>query len=379
MGGRNGMAIHRRTFLHGAAAASALGALPASAADAPRPGERAWMAQAAAGFMQRWDVPGLAVAVARHGRIVYDEAFGVADRATGERLSPAHLFRIASLSKPVTSVAIFALIERGALRLQDRVFGKDGVLGDDYGPPPRGSRLAEITIEHLLTHTAGGWPNDSTDPMFRQPQLDQAALIAWTLASLPLARPPGAAFLYSNFGYCLLGRVVEKLSGLSYEAFVRTAVLRPAGIDMEIAGNTLAERRRAEVRYHPEGNENPYALNVRRMDAPGGWLARPSVLALFACHADGLARPALLRPPSVASMTTPSSANAGYAKGWRVNRRNTWWHAGSLAGTEAIMVRTSGGLSWAALANTRRRHTPFAAELDALVWTMVAKVPAWRS
>ena len=144
-----------------------------------------------------------------------------------------------------------SLIERGSLRLSDPVFGRQGILGNAYGRPPEASRLDEITIDHLLTHTAGGWTNDRYDPMFQQPRLDHAELIAWTLKNQPLRSPPGATYAYSNFGYCLLGRVIEKVTGQPYETYVRETVLRRAGIrDMTIAGNTLAERqpRRSEER-----------------------------------------------------------------------------------------------------------------------------------
>src|SRR5262249_10283451 len=159
----------------------------------------------------------------------YEEAFGFADLDARTALSPAHRFRIASISKPITSVAIFKLIEQGKLALADRVFGSSGDLQNDYGPVPPGARIGDITIEHLLTHTAGGWPNDETDPMGKQHALDHAGLIAWTLKTRPLDHPPGAVFAYSNFGYCLLGRVIEKVTGRAYAAFVEAAVLSQAG------------------------------------------------------------------------------------------------------------------------------------------------------
>src|ERR1041384_905261 len=76
----------------------------------------------AAAFMKRHSVPGLSVAVAKQGRLVYAEGFGLADKASNEEVTPSHLFRIASVSKPLTSVAIFRLMESGKLNLSDRVF-----------------------------------------------------------------------------------------------------------------------------------------------------------------------------------------------------------------------------------------------------------------
>lgn len=346
--------------------------------ETPRQSERAAMRMAAEEFMRRYAAPGLAIAIARRGHLVYSEAFGLADAVSGERLTPHHRFRIASVSKPITSVALFSLIERGVLRLSDPVFGAGGILGHAYGRLPEASRLDEITVDHLLTHTAGGWANDGSDPMFHQPGLDHAELIAWTLRNRPLRSPPGSTYAYSNFGYCLLGRVIEKVTGRSYERYVQEAVLQRAGVrDMSIAGNSLAERQTREVRYLGLGDADPYAINVRRMDSHGGWLATAIDLVRFAVHVDGFTSPSILTPEVIRTMTSASPANAGYAKGWAVNRAGNWWHIGSLPGTTSVLVRTRTQFCWAALVNAGEGRSAIAGDLDRLLWTMARAVPSW--
>ena len=134
------------------------------------------------------------------------------------------------------------------------------MLGTDFGAPPYQPQVDEITIEHLLTHTGGGWNNTRNDPMFMNPGMNQAQLIALVLRERPLDHPPGQSYAYSNFGYCVLGRVIEKVSRQSYAAFVTDAVLKRCGItDMAIAGNTLAQRRRGEVKYYGQGTTIPTA------------------------------------------------------------------------------------------------------------------------
>ena len=165
--------------------------------------------------------------------------------------------------------------------------------------------------------------------MGKHHEFDHAALISWTLKTRPLVNAPGTMFAYSNFGYCLLGRVIEKITRRPYAELVQETVLSPAGAtDMEIAGNTLQERRLDEVRYYGIGKDDPYQINVHRMDSHGGWLARPASVAAFASSVDGFSSPALLRHGTVVVMTTPSSANPRYAKGWRVNGLGNWWHIG---------------------------------------------------
>jgi CubicO group peptidase (beta-lactamase class C family) len=338
------------------------------------------MADAARAFMQTYAVPGLSVAVGHAGRIIYLDAFGLVDRENREPLTPMHLFRIASVTKPITSVAIFSLIEQGRLKLDDRVFGPGAVLGTDYGRPPYRPGVADITIEHLLTHTGGGWSNQHDDPMFMNPGMNHAQLIEWVLRERPLDHPPGQNYAYSNFGYCVLGRVIEKVTRQSYPAYVGEAVLKRCGIaDMAIAGNTLAQRRRGEVRYYGQG-DNPYGMNVARMDSHGGWIARPADLAEFVMHVAGFeAPPNILKPETIRTMTTASSANPGYAKGWAVNKANNWWHNGSLPGTATIAVRTHSGFAWAAFVNTRRSGSALEGDLDRLVWKMVGQVKSWRA
>jgi CubicO group peptidase (beta-lactamase class C family) len=350
------------------------------AADEISARERAAMAATAEGFRTKYGVPGLSVAIARKGRSVYEQAFGVAALAPAAPLAPGHVFRIASVTKPITSSAIFDLVETGRLKLEDRVFGQGAVLGTRFGRTPYGRHIEEITVEHLLTHTCGGWQNDARDPMFRNPGMAHAELISWTLDSIPLTSPPGQSFAYSNFGYCLLGRVIEQVTGRSYAEHVQERVLARCGIrHMSLAGNTLRDRAPAEVRYYGQSGENPYGMNVRRMDSHGGWLATAGDLTAFAMHVDGfITTPHILRAETIGRMTTPTPANRGYAKGWRVNSLNNWWHGGSLPGTATILVRTASGFCWAALANTRRPNSDMDEALDNMVWDMVRSVGAWR-
>lgn len=330
-------------------------------------------------FMRRFSVPGLSLAIAKDGRLVYARGFGQANTATGEAVTSRHRFRIASVSKPITAVAIMRLVELGRLRLTDRVFGAGGLLGATYGTRPYQANLERITVQHLLEHTSGGWPNDDTDPMFTNQAMDADQLISWVVTNRRLATVPGTGYAYSNFGYCVLGRIIERVTGEPYEQWVRREVLGRCGIGgMVVGGNTAADRRTNEVTYYGQGAENPYGMNVSRMDAHGGWIASAIDLVRFAVRVDGFAtKPDLLASGSVSTMTTASRANAGYAKGWAVNSDNNWWHGGSLPGTESVLVRTSGGFCWALLANTRSLDSMYGRSLDQLMWDVVGKVGTW--
>ncbi|HLZ03464.1 MAG TPA: serine hydrolase domain-containing protein [Bradyrhizobium sp.] len=385
------MTLPRRDFFKLAAGACALPALsPGSAlaqlaphpaaVDEPTAPERAAMARLARAFMTKYDVPALSFAVGYAGTIVHKDAFGLADRESNEAATPAHRFRIASVTKMITSAAIFSLIEQGHARLPDKVFGPTALLGTDYGQPPFSAGIDAITLEHLLTHTAGGWTNDNRDPMFTHPKMNHAELIAWTLANRPLDRPPGRHYAYSNFGYCVLGRVIEKLTGQPYAEYVRAEVLGRCGVtDMSIGRNLLERRQPHEVKYYGQGGGDPYGMNVRRMDSHGGWIARPADIVQFLMHVDGYAKPPnILKPRTIQTMTTASAANPGYAKGFCINKYDNWWHTGALPGTTTIAVRTHGGFCWAAFTNTRRENSKIDDDLDQLNWNMVGEVKSWH-
>jgi len=383
----------RRSALKGMAWTAALG-IPAlfmtrgwwhrASFDQIAPAERAAMAEVADRFMRRFHVPGLSVAFAREGQLLYQEAFGLTGHDAMEALTTSHLFRIASISKTITAAAIFSLIETGQLRSHQTVFGEQGILGTRYGKQPYGTGIEQITVDHLLTHTSGGWSNLANDAMFSNPGMSQTDLLAWALDNQPLNNPPGQAWAYSNVGYCMLGRVVEKVSGQRYADFVQDTILGPCGItDMRIGGNTLEERAPGEVTYYGQNMESdgdPYLINVARMDANGGWIATPADLVRFASHVDGFdASRNILKPETIRAMTNPCDIHPRYARGWSVNELGHWWHGGELAGTSSIVVRTASRFCWAAVINTRVKGangTPDA--IDDMMWEMARQVRTWK-
>ena len=344
----------------------------------PSQAERDALAGIAVGVMRQFEVPALSIAIAHRGQLVYREAFGLADERRAERATPSSLFRIASVSKPLTSAAVFSLVDQGKLSLSDRVFGPGGHLSGFKEAP---AAVQGITVHHLLTHTAGAWGNQTSDPMFEHPELDHAALIAWTLSNVPPIAPPGRQYAYSNFGYCLLGRVIEKASGQTYERYVREQVLAKCGITrMRVGGNRLAERAEDEVVYYGRdpGGATSYGMNVARMDAHGGWIATPSDLVTFATHVDGLSSvPDILSAKSIRAMTEPVEVSGNYACGWAVDEHRNWWHNGSLPGTSAQLMRTGRGLCWSALANFRAEGIDPA--LEDMMWRMARAVPGWKA
>ncbi|MGY8769498.1 MAG: serine hydrolase domain-containing protein [Pirellulales bacterium] len=341
-------------------------------------------------FMHKYQVPQLSMAISFQGKLKATLDFGKANLTHCTPIASQQLYRIASISKPITSVAIMKLIETGKVSLDHRPFSKDGFLRKYVDLKKQLSaentkRLEAITVNHLLHHTAGGWGNKSRDPMFAGEalELDHDQLIRWAIETRPLEHEPGTDSSYSNFGYCLLGRVIEEITSQTYESHVQQTVLSPMGISrMQIGRNTLKERQPDEVIYYDQQDEDPYGLNINvtRMDAHGGWIASATDLVRFAVHADGFKSPRdVLLPKSIKTMASTTKVSPNYACGWAVNESNNWWHTGSLPGTSSILARINDQHCWAVLANTRSQEPDYFAALDKLPWTVRRSIANWAA
>lgn len=364
-------------------------------------------------------VPGGALAVVKDRRLVYARGYGWADRDAKIPVKADSLFRIASVSKPITAVAVLKLIEDRKLSLETKaipLLGLAPAVASLVDPEPR---LRGITIRQLLQHT-GGWDRDkSFDPMFRSDEIARVtntprpagpvAVIRYMLSSR-LQFDPGECYAYSNFGYCVLGRVIEKVSGQTYEKCVQEKVLAPAGIRRMRIGASLDGRQApGEVRYYTNGNGRaqnvfpgepkqvpwPYGgFHLEAMDAHGGWIASAVDLARFAAALDDPQRSPLLKPASFAAMYAPppppvsrqadgSLAEAYYGCGWSVRPQGrggkaNYWHTGSLPGTNTLLMRLANGLSIAALFNLRSEDKKLPdGEIDPALHRAAAAVEKW--
>ncbi len=371
-------------------------------------------------FLDQHSVPGAALALVHDGRLVFARGYGYADIHNREPATAEHLFRIASISKPVTAIAILQLVEQGKLSLDDRVFdiltGYEPHLEDGQEPDPR---LRDVTIRQLLQHT-GGWDRDkSFDPMFEAVRFAEELRIPAPagpddvircMLGRPLDFDPGERYAYSNFGYCLLGRVIERATGEQYEGLVQTRVLQPLGItDMRIGATRPDGRAAGEVRYYEAEQGTsvfsdqlgqpvawPYgAWNLEAMDSHGAWIASAVDLARIAVAFDDPEKCCLLsggsircmheRPPGNVSLNEEGEPEPTYySLGWMVRevegpQRINTWHTGSLAGTATLLVRRHDGNHFAIVLNARRAPdiTHLARAIDPLLHEAIDQVREW--
>jgi N-acyl-D-amino-acid deacylase len=411
----------RRQFVLSAAATAAglgvftlarsRGAVPVTGAADPRlaPFDRLMTA-----VVRGVPVPGAALAVTRHGRLVYARGFGHADARRRVPVEPDALFRTASVSKPVTAVAVLRLVDAGQVRLDDPVLKYVRSVPHLTPGSTFDSRWHTVTVRHCLHHT-GGWDRDlSPDPsgipwdiaesLGISPPLSINDVVRYALGR-PLDFDPGTRHAYSNLGYLLLGRVIETASGTSYEDYVRREVLAPLGANGMRLGRALPENRfPGEVHYHdtrkrvgrclypprvgevvplPDG-----ADNFEVYEAHGGWVASAIDLVRFARGFDDPERCPVLSAKAVETMWQRPPGDAGedryYACGWRVRpagaggRPNTW-HAGTVWGASALLVRRGDGITWAALFNTdsHPNGTKLPELVDGYLHAAADEVTAW--
>jgi len=176
----------------------------------------------------RWEIPGLAVGIAQDDEIVYARTLGVQSLATQAPVTLDSVFGVASISKIFVATAVMQLAERGAIELDAPLV--------HYLPYFRldDDRCAQITIRQSLSHTSGMPDMDELEynHLIHHPEEDEGAAERYVrrLRSRKLAAAPGERFLYSNIAYNVLGDLIAKVSGQSFEAYMQEQVLRPAGM-----------------------------------------------------------------------------------------------------------------------------------------------------
>ncbi|WP_108801912.1 serine hydrolase [Aquimarina sp. Aq107] len=344
-------------------------------------------------FMNKWQIPGLSVTIINNGKLVYAKGFGYTNIKSKKEVFPNHMFRIGSISKPITAITIFKLIEEDKLSLSDKVFGNNGILNDSLYSKILDKRVLDIDVKQLLEHSAGWDRNKSFDPVFENKRISDSLkldksptskdIIKYMLQNHYLDTAPGSTFAYSNFGYCILGRIIEKLTGLNYEDAVKNKVLIP----LEMFDTKIGDSKKSNENESMYYSEDDYIVNsafypfqekvkpeyggfdLSILDSCGGWISSAIDLAKLICAIDGFTNRAdIISEQSLKNMSTVFK-NSNYAKGWMVNHKKNWWHTGSIPGTYAMISKMNDGNGWVILMNKRiLENKKFYKDVDQLIF-----------
>lgn len=329
-------------------------------------------------YLKRWEINGAQLAITRHDSLIYAKGFGVADKDRQMPMEPSYIMRMASCSKLITAVGIMKLRDMGKIRLNEKVFGPNGILNDTlYTNAIKDKRYFDITVEQLMRHKAG-FTNYAGDPIFSTRYIMQQNHLATppdhrTLLGIVLKRhlgyTPGTAQHYCNIGYTLLSLIIEKRTGMSYENFMHKYVLEPAGcFDFHIAGNYLKDRRRNESVYYMHSSSEPapefnnsgrmvircYGENdITTSLGAGAWTASAAEVCRLVASIDGdPTLPDILSPQAIRLMTKEMPDHQ-FSLGWNFTpRKGPWIRTGSLVGTSALILRYADGECWVFITNT---------------------------
>ena len=343
-------------------------------------------------FLWKWHIKGASLAITRNDSLVYAKGYGWADQEMGIEMQPGHIMRVASVSKLITAVGIMVLQDQEKLSINDKVFGPEGILNDEFFNEliKCDSKYRKITVEDVLRHRGGFY----RDPLFssidvqRQMKLDNPPTkedYFRLVLSHRLKAAPGTRSDYSNFGYLLLSEIIEKVSGQDYETFIKEHVLNPAGCyDMHIGDVYYEDKRANEVRYYTHEGDGKYikdfndpdklvercygGTNLPVLSGAGAWCGSTAELARFVASINGNSViKDIISKKSINQMTQHIDNNT-FSLGWNDTHPKTGWkRTGTLAGTSALIRHYPNGECWILVTNTSTYKGPrFTKNTDAL-------------
>ncbi|PKL43315.1 MAG: hypothetical protein CVV39_08635, partial [Planctomycetes bacterium HGW-Planctomycetes-1] len=345
-------------------------------------------------FMRDNEAPGAALCIAKDGTIIYNKGFGYANIETKEPVKRESQFRIGSISKPITAATVMVLAEKGILKLDEKVFSIINYEPFTEADASADPRIYDITILNLLQHR-GGWDLSKTfDPTSRLFSIGEAMklgryaegqdLIRYMMGK-PLQYKPGTRYCYSNFGYLLLGVIIEKKANMPYAEAVNKYVFEPLKLENIVPGGAqLEDRMPKEVVYYdsekrtakrkmPDGKikEFPYPYYqpfIRETTAVGGWISNAEDLVNFALALKAPYECRILSHEYVKKMFAipqqdkqPMNEDGedggdtiqkySYSCGWKVKETSKGkfiiWHHGSRPGASAGLCLNSNGYTYA--------------------------------
>lgn len=329
-------------------------------------------------FMDKWELRGMQIAVSRNDSLLFTKGFGYADAEEKRPMEANSLMRIASSSKLITATAIMKLVEDGKLNLDEKVFGEDGILDNPkFTEAIADKKHFDITVRNLLMHS-GGFTLGAGDPMFNTHEIIKAKNLSHApssdeLIEIVLKRrlgyQPGAGHRYSNFGYMLLSKIIEKKSGENYWDYVNNNLFIPSGISgIKPATTYFKDRLEREVKYYSPDNEQVEEYNgsgkmvdrcyggadIHGLMGAGGWIASAADISRFVASIDGDSKfPDVISKNSVDAMTAYCGDKEKICIGWtKVDGKGEWMRSGTLSSAHSLIIRFPDSECWVITMNT---------------------------
>jgi CubicO group peptidase (beta-lactamase class C family) len=343
-------------------------------------------------YMRKWQLKGASLAITRNDSLVYAKGYGWADQEKEVAMEPGHIMRVASVSKLITAAGIMVLQDQGKLTIDSKVFGPEGVLNDEYFNELTkcDPRYYDMTIEDIMRHRSCFM----SDQLFRSKEVQTYMGLEnpptkddfFTLVFRnKLRAAPGTRTSYSNFGYLVLSEIIERVSEMPYDEFIRKHVLKPAGCyDMHIAGVYYKDKRKNEVRYYTQEGPGKYAPdfnnpqdtvescygknNIPLLSGAGAWCSSTIELARLIASIDGDDHVRDIISEKSFRQMTERTDESTFGLGWNETHPTRGWNrTGTLDGTSALIRHYPDGECWIMVTNTGTYKGPrFTKETDAL-------------
>ncbi len=348
----------RRQFLKAAALGMAASArIPTSGPPAPRL-ER--FDDLMREIIESQQIPGGSLSLAKDGRLVYARSFGWASVENRLPARPTTLFGVASVSKAITGAAIMRLVDQGQVGLEDRAF-------KILGMRPRDPRAHEITLRQLLTHSAGYRKQPNPARVAHElgvpvSQVREKDLVA-AFMKRRLAYNPGESSAYSNFGFVVLGAVIERVVGIPTGPAIHRLVFNPMDITTAYYGHGGPHRRDTARQYGGEGRLLP-SLNIAGGSAGGLIISTVDLARFLATLRGACGRPFISEKTFREMLAAPRPPHkkrpngTWYGLGWdavsSTPRGPSYLKTGGLPGVRAVIGHLGDGIDWAVAFNGAR-------------------------
>ncbi|WP_435577420.1 serine hydrolase [Gilvibacter sp.] len=263
------------------------------------------------------DSPGIAALIAKDGKVIYKNSFGLANLELSVPMNPDNVFEIGSITKQFTAVSILMLQEEGKLSTDDPI----KKFFPDY--PEAGKN---VTVHQLLNHTSGIKSYTSMPSFFSQARNDLTPLeLIDVFKNEPMDFAPGEQWLYNNSAYIILGAIIEQVSGMSYEDYIEKKIFEPLGMDNSYYGSKteLIPNRAAGYTPTPTGWRNADFLSMTLPYAGGSLMSCTEDMLLWQ---EALNDEKLLPQSALQLAFTNTTLNDGsptnYGYGWGINEIN---------------------------------------------------------
>lgn len=354
-------------------------------------------------FMRYWDIKGGSFALMKNDSLIYAKGYGYSNIQDSTQCTVKDIFRVASVSKLITAVAIMHLCETGQLSVTDTVFGEEGILSDPQFLEYRDKKIKKVTVEHLLRHTSG-FSNPHGDAAFNMElvakylnkplPLDMDDMVVYASKN-KLRAAPGGYYNYSNLGYIVLSKIIEKVSGIPYETYVKDSILAPMGCyDIHLAENFECQLRENETHYYEVKEAEPVpAFNgtdtlvmksrggndVHGLYGAGGWVASPvEILKLVSGINKCDINKEFLSQESIDFMTHFSRVTK--PAGWASVTSKEWLRSGSMSGTSALIKAHENGYTWVFISNSSSWNGPgLTRQMNREITKALQRVKQWPS